>query len=143
MKKTVLSTMIIIIILIALAGLFAPRSNPPVERTIAWDSTATRKQFMISCGDCHSNETSWPWYSYVGPMAFFVTHNVNEGREHFNISQSKMGEADECIEEIQEGEMPPWDYLIFHTEANLNDTSKDEFLNGLRLTFESELDDDH
>ena len=55
-------------------------NNPPVVAEPAWDSPATRTAFMQACGDCHSNETTWPWYSQVAPMSWLIQHDVDEGR---------------------------------------------------------------
>ena len=111
-----------------LSGLFVPRSNPPIENTVIWDSQATQDQFMKSCVDCHSNETQWPWYSYIGPTAFLVWNNVNEGREHFNISMADMGESDESGEEVTMGAMPPSDYLLLHNDASMNAAERERRL---------------
>ena len=125
---------------VMLSGLFATRSNPPVSHTVTWDSPATEQRFRLACADCHSHETVWPWYAYVGPTAFLMTHNVEEGREHFNISVADMGEAEDSAEEVTEGEMPPWDYLLMHAEAEFDGPELDAFVAGLRATFG---DDDH
>ena len=39
-----------------------------------------------SCYDCHSNETRYPWYSYVAPVSWLVRRDTHEGREHLNFS---------------------------------------------------------
>ncbi len=129
----------------AASGLFAPRTNPPVQNIVVWDSPATEEQFQKSCTNCHSNETKWPWYAYVGPLAFFVTHNVTEGREHFNISVPNMGNVDETFDVVIEGDMPPADYLKLHPEASLNDSQRMIFSQGLKSTFgqDEKLDNKH
>ena len=40
-----------------------------------------------SCYDCHSNETNWPWYSYVAPVSFMVAGDVEDGRKSLNFSE--------------------------------------------------------
>ena len=35
-----------------------------------------------SCYDCHSHETTWPWYSHVAPASWLVAHDeldTNDG----------------------------------------------------------------
>lgn len=135
MKKIILWTSLLVVSAILLSGLFASRTNPTVENEVAWDSASTREQFMKSCADCHSHQTRWPWYSHVGPVAFLVSHNVQEGREHFNVSSRRMGEPHEAAEEVLEGEMPPRDYLLLHPEAALDDAKRKEFAQGLSKTF--------
>jgi len=121
-------------------GFFVKRDNPEVAHQVQWDSEATRGQFMKSCADCHSNETKWPWYSYIGPIGIKISQNVHKGRKHFNISNSDMGDADDAAEEVLEGEMPTGDYLLFHPEARLSEEEMQFFVEGLARTFGSEHD---
>ena len=92
---------------------------------------------MRTCGDCHSNETAWPWYSKVFPVSVLVANDVNEGRSKFNVSEwgVRENEADEAAEIFQEGEMPPPQFLIMHPEARLTSTETQELLQGLIATF--------
>ncbi len=132
-----------LVVLILGSGLFADRSNPPVEHEVKWDSDYTKTQFMASCADCHSHETKWPWYSYVGPSAFLVAHHVEEGREHFNISVANMNEAYESAEEVEEHKMPLEDYLTMHPEAVIPPDKFEEFVAGLKKTFPPEKEGHH
>jgi len=128
-------------ILFALAIQLVPygrdHSNPPVGRAPAWDSRETRDTFFRSCGDCHSNQTVWPWYSQVAPISWLVTHDVEEGREHFNVSDwdRPRQDGDEAAEVVREGEMPLWFYLPLHPEARLSDAETQRFVVGLERTF--------
>jgi len=70
---------------------------------------------MRACGDCHFNETKWPWYSHIAPISRLVTYDVKEGREHFNVSMwgdQRKNRGDEAAEELREGEMSPLTYRI-------------------------------
>lgn len=129
-----------------LAGLFlliqflplgAQRSNPPVVAEPAWDSPRTRELFLRTCGDCHSNQTRWPWYSYVAPASWLVTSDVTEARKHLNVSEwhREQEDADEAAEEFREGEMPLPIYLPLHPEARLDPDERKELLRGLLATF--------
>jgi Haem-binding domain len=112
-------------------------TNPPVTGEPPWDSPATRATAATACFDCHSNETVWPWYSNVAPMSWRLQKHVDEGREKLNFSEWGTGEqeTDEIVEVVDEGEMPPWDYLLVHPEARLSDTDGQAFLAGLQATF--------
>jgi hypothetical protein len=84
-----------------------------------------------SCYDCHSNQTTWPWYSHIAPASFLVTHDVNEGREEMNFSEwgkmsvSKREERLSTIcEVITDNEMPLGKYTILHSDAKLSDEEK-------------------
>jgi hypothetical protein len=92
---------------------------------------------MTACGDCHSYETEWPWYSNVAPISWLVQHDVEEGRAEFNVSRWGRGEneADEAAETVQEGEMPLPVYLITHPEARLAAADEQALIQGLVATF--------
>jgi hypothetical protein len=82
--------------------------------------------------DCHSNETVWPWYAYVAPISWLVTHDVNSGREHMNVSTwnrltpNERAEIGEGIwEEVARGTMPLGIYTPLHPEAVLSDADKE------------------
>lgn len=114
-----------------------PRTNPAIDNEVAWSSPETRALFMRACGDCHSNETVWPWYSGIAPVSWKVTGHVEYGRKTFNVSSwvdSRYAEeAAEVAETIREGSMPPSDYLRMHPEARLNPEESEALIEGLSL----------
>jgi hypothetical protein len=112
--------------------------NPPVSAAIAWDSPQTQISFTRACGDCHSNVTAWPWYSNVAPMSWLVQRDVDEGRAIFNVSERRMGEAEDAAETVTEGEMPPAVYLWLHSDARMSASEKQAFVQGLQATFGGE-----
>lgn len=134
--------LIILAVVLLVPALFVMASegptNPPVERQVDWDSPQTKELFYRACADCHSNETKWPWYAKVPPASWLVIHDVNEGREKFNISALDMGEADDAAEAVIEGEMPLKIYLPLHPEARLSDAEKQALAEGLQKTFGGE-----
>ena len=94
-------------------------------------STDIEKQIRASCYDCHSNETIYPWYSYIAPVSFLVKRDTKVGREGLNFSnwesldkKKKAKHLTNFIEEIEEGEMPFPPYLITHSDAKLTDEMK-------------------
>ncbi|HED06755.1 MAG TPA: cytochrome C [Ignavibacteria bacterium] len=134
-----------IIILVAIAIQFIPygneHTNPPVVSEPIWDSPTTEALFSRACLNCHSNETQWPWYSNIAPMSWLVQSDVNEGRDIFNVSMwgvQKKNKGDEAAKEVREGEMPPWYYLIPHSEAKLSDNETKVLIKGLLSTFGKE-----
>lgn len=102
------------------------RSNPPVSGTV--DAPAEVMAVLRkACFDCHSNETSWPWYSYVAPVSWLVAHDVEEGRKELNFSawasleaKKRAHKRKEVWEEVAEGEMPLRPYLLTHPQAKLD-----------------------
>jgi len=113
-------------------------TNPQVKSTVNWDSPNTKDLFNKACADCHSNNTKWPWYSKIAPVSWLVAHDVEEGREHFNISMigyQKKNKLDEAYEEVEDGEMPMAIYVLNHPEAKLTNKQTQDLLNGLKKTF--------
>jgi len=109
--------------------------NPPVMYTVNWDSSETEQLWKRSCADCHSNETVYPWYSYVAPIGWLVTHDVHDGRSKLNISESRRVELREAIDAIREDNMPPTIYTVMHPAATLTDAEKQALITGLQATF--------
>ena len=40
-----------------------------------------------ACYDCHSNNTKYPWYANVQPVAWWLADHVNEGKKELNFSE--------------------------------------------------------
>ncbi|MCP4307122.1 MAG: heme-binding domain-containing protein [bacterium] len=120
-------------------------SNPPTIGEPAWSSPQTRELMVNACFGCHSNEVEWPWYSSIAPISWVVTQHVDEGRDEVNYSEFTVdqGEAEETIETIREGEMPPSYYTVFglHPEAKLSDQEIADLIAGLQLTPGMDEDD--
>ncbi|MDP3586453.1 MAG: heme-binding domain-containing protein [Sulfuricurvum sp.] len=133
------------VVVAAVAIQFVPygknHTNPHIISEPQWDSPRTKELFNNACADCHSHETKYPWYSDVAPVSWLLQRDIDEGREHFNVSTwgaQKKNEGKEAAKEVREGEMPPWFYLPTHPEAKLTDIQKQELVNGLEKTFGKE-----
>lgn len=92
-----------------------------------------------ACFDCHSNNTIYPWYSKIQPVAWFLANHVNEGKEHLNFSdfasypaKKQKHKLEEVTEAMQEGWMPLNSYTWIHAEAKLNQEEKDAIINWAR-----------
>jgi hypothetical protein len=119
-------------------------SNPPVRAEPAWNTAQTRALFVRACGDCHSNQTVWPWYSSIAPISWLVIRDVQEAREKFNVSEwdRSDNEGDEAAEQVQDGSMPPLRYLLAHPSAHLSPDERQALIDGLVATFGDKRDDD-
>jgi hypothetical protein len=132
MKKMVFR--IILLLLVAFGVIqFIPidRSNPPVEAEIP-APPEVQTVLQSACYDCHSNETTWPWYSHIAPISWLVAHDVHAGRDDLNFStwnrystKQQVEKLKETLEEIEEGEMPPWFYLAVHRDIELSARDRD------------------
>jgi len=130
-----------LLLVIQLLPVGKDQTNPAVLNEPAWDSPQTRALAKRACFDCHSNETVWPAYSRVAPVSWLVWRDVVEGREELNFStwgsnmRKKPGKmAEESVEHIEKGEMPPRIYLLLHPEARLSAAEKDQLAAGLQAS---------
>lgn len=113
-------------------------SNPPVTLEPKWDSAQTRALAVRACFDCHSNLTTWRWYSNVAPASWLVQRDVDGGRGQFNFSEWNRPQdvsAGDLAETIRGGSMPPWFYVLLHAKAKLDTSEKDALIAGLNATF--------
>jgi hypothetical protein len=76
------------------------------------------------CGDCHSNETRWPWYARLAPASWLVARDVRVGRKNLDFSYwGALSVADQrhlaqsVVGQVTSRAMPFWPYLIVHPRA--------------------------
>ena len=137
MKKVLLYIVIGGLVLFGLIQLIPiDRSNPPVTKEPNWSSPEARALVKEHCFQCHSNETEWPWYSYVAPASWLIKFDVVEGRRTFNFSEwdRTPGNLSEMAENINRGSMPPMQYTLFHPNSKLNDQQKQALIDALSTT---------
>lgn len=84
-----------------------------------------------ACNDCHSNNTRYPWYAEVQPVAWWINDHVKDGKKHLNFNEfdsyriaKQYKKLEECIEEVKEGEMPLTSFTIIHKDAKLSEDEK-------------------
>ena len=116
--------------LVAIQLIPLPRTNPPVESELP-APPEVRAILDRSCMNCHTHETTWPWYAYVAPVSWLVVYNVHEGRKHLNLSKwggytpkRQRKKTREMWDEVEDGAMPLPPYLFLHPEAKLSDADK-------------------
>jgi len=122
-KKTLI---VLIVVLIGIQFIPVDRKNPPVTMDINAPENIS-SILRTSCYDCHSNETSWPLYSYIAPVSFLLAGDVKEGRRHLNFSEWDKYSSDkqiklleEMIEEVEKEEMPLTMYTFTHPNSKLD-----------------------
>ncbi len=87
--------------------------------------------FKTSCYDCHSNNTVYPWYSTIQPVAWWLDDHIKEGKKELNFSEfaayrigRQYKKLDEINKQIKEGEMPLSSYTLIHTNAKMDESQK-------------------
>jgi hypothetical protein len=84
-----------------------------------------------SCYDCHSNNTVYPWYSKIQPVAWWLNDHIQEGKKELNFSEfasysirRQYIKLEEVNKQVKEDEMPLDNYLWIHKDAKLNEQNK-------------------
>ena len=136
MKKWLKRTGLAVIVLLG-AMQFVPVSRVnPTERSEAPRPAEVQALLQRACFDCHSNETRWPWYSYVAPVSFLIARDVREARRELNLSvwnqyneRRKARKFKEIVEQVEKKKMPQWYYVLVHPEAKLSDAERETIMN--------------
>ena len=127
MKRWLKITLIALaVIIVVIQFIPVPHSNPPVKSDIV-APPAVKTVLVKGCYDCHSNQTTWPWYVHVAPVSWLLWSDVGDGRQKMNFSewgsyppaqQAKLMRA--SWKEVSEGDMPPWYYRLMHAPSKLS-----------------------
>jgi hypothetical protein len=90
-----------------------------------------KNSLQTTCFDCHSNNSTYPWYSYIQPVRMFMESHINEGKKNLNFSEfgsyssrKQASKLERMIKEIQSGEMPLTSYTVLHRNAILSPVNK-------------------
>ncbi len=140
MKKSILKkAAITAIVLLAVIQFFKTKENKSVQTsenaiTQHYDVPENIQNILkISCYDCHSNNTNYPWYNKIQPVNWWLADHVNEGKRKLNFDEfnaystkKKLHKLDEVIETIRDNEMPLKSYTFIHGDAKLSDSDKQE-----------------
>jgi len=86
---------------------------------------------IVACKDCHTNNTRYPWYNNVQPVAWFLSNHVIDGKRSFNLNEfttypawRQYDKVSEVKKQIDKGEMPLSSYTWIHKDAILTDAQK-------------------
>lgn len=97
---------------------------------------------QVSCYDCHSNNTKYPWYNKVQPVAWFLENHIKKGKKELNFnewgnysSRKKNSRLNSIIDQIKDNEMPLFSYTLVHRGAVLSKAEKElliEYMKNLK-----------
>jgi hypothetical protein len=104
------------------------------------------KSLRVSCYDCHSNNTDYPWYSKVQPAAWYLEDHIKEGKAELNFNEwdnlserRKTSKLRSIISQLEDGEMPLDSYTLVHRDALLSEVNKEaiiDYVNTLKDSLE-------
>jgi hypothetical protein len=130
-----------LLVAIQLIPVWLWQTNPPTQSQLTWSDPQTRTLVQRACYDCHSNQTTWPWYSKVAPVSWLVTWDTVRGRNHLNfdnwnaqVQREPSRLARQVEREVSSGDMPPSYYLWMHPNAKLTPQEQQQLIQGLQQT---------
>ncbi len=92
---------------------------------------AVRVILHNACYDCHSNNTSYPWYSYVQPVGWLLSNHITNGKNELNFSEfgnypqrRQLSKLDEIADNVTDDVMPLKSYRMMHENARLGKNEK-------------------
>lgn len=101
---------------------FIQSYKPPVEVAFI---------LKASCYDCHSNNTQYPWYSYIQPIRHFMDQHIQEGKVELNFSKfaqysnrMKRRKFQSIVNELKNRTMPIESYQRINEHAELSDEQR-------------------
>jgi hypothetical protein len=137
MKKVLKTIGWVLLIAFIVIQLFRPEKNiHPGDQP-----NAIEKKFAVSadvktildkaCNDCHSNNTRYPWYYNIQPVAWWLADHVNDGKKELNFDEFtsrrprfQYRRMEQTIDLVKEEEMPLDSYTWTHKDAVLTDEEK-------------------
>ncbi len=130
--KYLIYGIIVVMIIIQFIPVNRPENNVDLSKDIILTENAPEDIKHIlgkACYDCHSNQTTYPWYAYVAPVSWLVAKDTREGREELNFSdwatlskRKKIGLMKDIAEVVEEKEMPLKIYTVVHRDAILSES---------------------
>lgn len=79
-----------------------------------------------ACRDCHSNQSTYPWYFSIQPVAWWIDHHIDEGKSELNFDafatyspKKQHHKMEEIVEQVKSEEMPLQSYTWTHRDARL------------------------
>lgn len=142
MKRIIKKILFIGLIIFLLMQLYQPARNISFEQDITGNFTKVYNVpknveiiLRTSCYDCHSNNTYYPWYSYIQPVRFFMESHIKEGKENLNFNEwgnysdrKQNNKLDRIAKQIESNEMPLSSYTLIHKNAILTASQKKKVL---------------
>jgi len=85
----------------------------------------------VACNDCHTNNTRYPWYAEIQPVAWWLNNHIKDGKRGLNFSEfttyrikKQFHRLDDINEMVKKNEMPIGSYTIIHKDAILTGRQK-------------------
>lgn len=139
MKRIIRRILIIGFVIFLLMQLYQPARNKdkgqvlPSHITSLYDVPDSVKViFASTCYDCHSNNTRYPWYSYIQPGRLFMEWHIRNGKKELNLSEfgnyskrRQESKLESISKQVKSGKMPLSSYTLLHKNSKLTPRQKE------------------
>lgn len=99
-----------------------------------------------ACYDCHSNNTTYPWYSGIQPMGWIMANHIKKGKETLNFSEfanyssrKRISKLTGIANSIKDDIMPLSSYKWMHKDARLTKDEEELIINWVQRSKDSLL----
>lgn len=136
MKLVKLIGLAILIVLVGIQFIHTRRNQiaeiPSTDLILTYKiSEEVGRQLHTYCYDCHSNNTTYPWYSRVQPIGWFLENHINKGKSELNFSEfgsysarKQKSKLKSMVNQIGKDNMPLSSYTFIHRDARLSQECK-------------------
>jgi hypothetical protein len=133
-SKTFRKVLLFLLIILIVIQFIRPDKNVGIAETptdiihYTFVPDTIMTMLKISCYDCHSNNTNYPWYAEISPVGLLLAWHIREGKKDLNFSDFSQytqrrlkNKLTSIADQLENGEMPITSYLLLHPEAKLNE----------------------
>ena len=142
--------LIVLLVVFIIIQFFRPKKN--VQTTISSNDIVAHMAVPVNvqnilykaCYDCHSNNTTYPWYAEVQPAAWWLDDHIKEGKKELNFSEfasfrlrRQFHKLEEITEVVKDKEMPLESYTVIHSDADLTQEERETLVSWAGATMET------
>ena len=142
-KKILLAILIVLIVI----QFIQPARNKSGQ-VLATDMAAMYKipdtvqaVLKVACYDCHSNNTNYPWYTYLQPVGWMLANHIRHGKKELNFNEfgsytarRQRSKLKAIANQVKDGEMPLNSYTLMHKDARLTREQKQLIMEWVQKT---------
>lgn len=131
-KKLLLALLVVLLVLQAFRPEKNNSGNKENDISSLYPVPSNVEQILTkACNDCHSNNTVYPWYAEIQPVAWWLDDHVKDGKKHLNFNEfasyklaKQFHKLEEVFDEVKGGEMPLESYTVVHRDAKLTEAER-------------------
>ena len=151
MKKNIRRILLIGFVIFLLIQLYQPARNTDSGQVLPSHVTklynipdSVNAILANSCYDCHSNNTRYPWYSYIQPARSFMEWHIRKGKKELNFSEfgnysrrRQESKLESVSKQVKSGEMPLLSYTLLHKNSKLTPKQKETLIEWIENVLKS------